>query len=387
MTITNYGLKTPDGLDATGIVSILNSSATPLSGAATYTGTWEDVSGYDSTSVSLLCDSDCVLKMQFSPDGTNIDSTVSFSVTSGSNEFHRLTNLRKYMRIVIENGSSAQSYMRLQTIKGEKQLITSTLNSIIQQDSDAVITRSITEEMLIAEGKYQDRYIVNKFGINTDIDTGTLPEDIWDGGGAYTGFPTGSAETLAIVSSSTNDTNSSGTGARTLRIFGLDSNKELQQEDVNLNGTTTVNSSNSYTRVYRAYVLTAGSSTTNEGEITINHSTTTANVFTVILTGTGQSQISAYTIPAGYTGYLKRYSASMFDNTTNRAEMAIWMRPESSAVRLINAFVISDANDITREPYGGIKFDEKTDIVFRCTSVDNSNAQITVTYDILVVKN
>ena len=29
-----------------------------------------------------------------------------------------------------------------------------------------------------------------KFGRNADVDAGSTPEDVWNGGGVYTGFPT-----------------------------------------------------------------------------------------------------------------------------------------------------------------------------------------------------
>ena len=53
-----------------------------------------------------------------------------------------------------------------------------------------------------------------KFGRNSDIDTGTTPEDIWEGQGIYTGMNATANEDIAISSSSANDSGtvvSSGT--------------------------------------------------------------------------------------------------------------------------------------------------------------------------------
>lgn len=59
---------------------------------------------------------------------------------------------------------------------------------------------------------------VAAIGNNPDLDTATLPEEIWTGGGVYPWLTASTA--LEIVSSSANDT-SAGTGARTVTINGL----------------------------------------------------------------------------------------------------------------------------------------------------------------------
>ena len=365
------------------MISTANSSTSILTAGSTFTGTGE-LNYYPDVIVHLKTDQNGTLYCDFSIDGSNWDSTLSFAVLAGVNEIHKLVKGNRYFRLRFTNTSASdQTYFRLQVSYGNFFVLTSSLNSSIAPDADAVITRAITEEVAVAEGKYTDRFIVTKFARNSDVDAA---EDIWNGGGNYTGFPSGSAETLTILSSSANDT-SGGTGARTLRVFGLDSDYNLQQEDVTLNGTTGVATSNSYKRVYRAYILTSGSGTTNAGEITIRHTTTTANVFAVMPTGFGQTQIANYTIPANHTGYLKRYSASINDNTSNRAEMVIKRVDQNGTIRYFRPFIVSDVSPITREVYGGLVFEEKTDITFRALSVTNTNADITVSWDMMVVKN
>lgn len=43
--------------------------------------------------------------------------------------------------------------------------------------------------------------------------------------------------------------------------------------------------------------------------------------------------------------------------------------------------------DVSRTLYGGEKFEEKTDLVFRATSVTNANAIITVSYGLRLSKS
>lgn len=110
-----------------------------------------------------------------------------------------------------------------------------------------------------------------RFGVNNDIDTATTPEELWDEvGGPFT-FPT-VADTVEVSSSSANDT-AAGTGTRVLKITGLNANYEEIEENIIMNGTTAVTSSNEYLILHSCFGISAGSSELNEGLITISHTT------------------------------------------------------------------------------------------------------------------
>ena len=74
-------------------------------------------------------------------------------------------------------------------------------------------------------------------GFNDDVDTASVPEDIWPQGGQIV-FPSVAA-VVDIVSDSALDT-AAGTGARSVLVSGVDNNLNIISETVILNGVVAV---------------------------------------------------------------------------------------------------------------------------------------------------
>ena len=151
----------------------------------------------------------------------------------------------------------------------------------------------------VVQGKIPGHSMINKFGYNPSIGSGAF-ETIWETGDNYPWQST--AVTVDVVSDDTND-DVAGTGARTLRIQGLDGSYNFAEETVDMDGTTTVTTTQEFLRVFRMSVETAGSTGNNEGTITVTY-TGGSDVAATISEGNGQTLMTLYTIPAGYTGYL-----------------------------------------------------------------------------------
>ena len=236
----------------------------------------------------------------------------------------------------------------------------------------------------VALGIHPHLEFVSKFGKNDDIDTGSVPEDVWDGQGTYTGFSV-AAQTVDVVSDSAADT-AAGTGARTVQLEGLDANYETITETVTLNGVTPVTTVQEFLRCFRAFVLTAGSGQENAGTLSISQSTS-GDLMATVDALHGQTAIAAYTVPAGKTGLLifTHILVTLTTGGSAAAEVDFRIRPEGGAWRAIeNNFVSSNSPLVFNHAFPFV-LEEKTDIVVRVHAVSANNVSCAATFDILLI--
>lgn len=159
----------------------------------------------------------------------------------------------------------------------------------------------ITDNNLEAsEGDISGESNVFVFGHNDDVDM--AEEDITSVGGDYPFWQ--SAVAIDLVSADANDT-ISGSGARTVLVTGLDSSLLVVSESINLNGTSTVTTTQTFLRVNDIRVTAVGTyGVGNTGVITISLTGSTT-----IATITAEDSVAfqgVYTIPSGKRGYLKQ---------------------------------------------------------------------------------
>lgn len=264
-------------------LSTVNSSSTPLGSSATFTGTAE-LNAYPDVMVSVKADQNGTFYLELSPDGTNWDTSLSFVYdTNRINPPHILVKGNRYFRVRFVNDTVAQTVFRLQTYYGTFNKLTTAINGTIAENYDAQLVRPTEYRHEVGMGKRQGRTIWNNFGYNSDVDL-AADEIIASFGGTFT--PMSTAGTLSIVSSSTDD-DLIGTGAQKITITGIDSNRLAITEVVDMDGTTTVTTSNSFLGVNSAVITQAGSGKTNAGNITI---TGDGNTQGYIVAGEGITQ-------------------------------------------------------------------------------------------------
>ena len=241
-------------------------------------------------------------------------------------------------------------------------------------------------DLAISKGHTKGHRTLYKFGYNPDVNGDE--ETVWEQGGDYPWLD--SAVTMFVSSTSVNDT-SGGSGANTILIQGLDENYVEIEETITLNGQTQVTTQLSYLRVYRAFVTLAGSSGTSGGIIYIGSSGATGGVpngtvYANLSIG-NQTQIAAYTVPAGHTLYLDEINITAALNLANkRVNASFHTRDFGSNVfrtRFINVLQSSQLKQLFKYPQD---FAEKTDVEIR-VSTNTTNNPIAASFQGVLVKN
>ena len=241
-------------------------------------------------------------------------------------------------------------------------------------------------ELQVARGQVDGHKALFKFGINGDV--GTSVETVWAQGGTYV-YP--ASATVMKISSSSADDASGGTGARTIAIFGLDANYNEISESVLLDGQTAVNTGNSYLRISRMYVTTAGSGATAAGTIYAGTGTVTsgvpATVYGMITLTANQTQMAFWTVPAGYTLYLMGGFFTSANSTANAStNFQLIQRPLGGVFRIQSSARIAGNGDFVFDLHTPLAFTEKTDIEIRAiASAGASN--VSAEFEGIYIKN
>lgn len=235
----------------------------------------------------------------------------------------------------------------------------------------------------ISAGAVDGTGYIEKFGMNTDVDSNK--ETIWDVGGIYQYLST--AQTVSATSTSPDD-NAAGTGARTIEVQGLDANYQLVYDSITVNGAPgTVE----FLRVFRARVVTAGTSGINEGVITIDATTDAITVAGIGIDGTGsnaagrgQTFMSLYTVPAGKTAYLTQWTVGCGKQNTD-AVATFMARPQGGAWNAKDIIAVQ-ATIYAKDYKIPLQFTEKTDIEVRAYSTTN-NSLVSSTFNLILIDN
>jgi hypothetical protein len=235
------------------------------------------------------------------------------------------------------------------------------------------VNRELEFYLDVATGNIAGVSNVSKFGYNPAVGSINY-ESVWEGSNAYPWMSTD--DQLEVLSSDTDDT-SAGTGARTVELQGLDSSWNLLTETVTMNGTTAVTTTGSFLRIFRARVVTAGTSLRNEGDITIRDqdtSTTRALITNGATSGMGQTLMAVYTVPAGKTAYIMNIDFSSAKDLEQRYRLMTRDNTVTDAAWNVKEFVTGRGGFADFKKVAIQKATEKTDLDLQVLSSATSAA-------------
>ena len=255
------------------------------------------------------------------------------------------------------------------------------------KDGNVINSFGVASNIPIANGDVDGYAAIHKFGRNPNV--GNAPETIWMHGGKYQYLAVDSPSTVYAYSDSSEDS-VSGDGARTVSILGLDNNFNEIEETVTVNGAV---STKTFLRIFRAFVATAGSLTTNDDNILI--STGAGGTGTVLADiglvgsgttfGLGQTQLALYTVPAGKTAYLTTWNVGCAP-MNNQATVLLKSRELDGDAPFRTKDIVDLVGGYHTQNYSiPLRFPEKTDI--EVVAAGDTGTVISSSFDIILVDN
>ena len=228
-------------------------------------------------------------------------------------------------------------------------------------------------DLQVGRGQIEGHQSVFLFGYSAGI-TNAAFIPAWENTAAYT-YPA-SAVAMSIVSTSASDT------AVKIIVYGLDSNYKQINETVTLNGTTPVVTTTLFFRLNQLDVLPdsvnpVGVITAKKGGVTYGQ----------IAADTGQSNMSVYTVPAGYTLYGNHVGAWSSTSVTSGVYATFRAQTLSPAG---TKYVVSQAPFLNTFEFASnfpLAFQEKTDVQFQFKSSGAGLAIGTIFEGVLVQIN
>jgi hypothetical protein len=213
-------------------------------------------------------------------------------------------------------------------------------------------------------------------------------DDVGTAGNSYDmalgGHNTG---TMSISGSNLTGGENAGTGARTVLITGLDSNYREISETVNLNGTSNVNTVNSYRMIQSMTVTSVGSGATNAGAITAT-AATDSTVTSTIVASAGRSNEAVYMVPAKKTAYITAVHGSVQKAAAAAVDIDLIVKEYGEAEVIQHTLGLQGGvHPVEDHEFGSpIVVGEKSLIKLNGTS-GSANADVSGGFDILIRNN
>lgn len=248
----------------------------------------------------------------------------------------------------------------------------------------------------VAKGNVAGASIIHKFGKNTGVGTSYEPVAI---DGVYPTPQIAGREPVRVKSGGHGTDTAAGIGAREITVEGIIADGSVATNVLATAGSSaSANSSDDFIRIYRAYVSKSGtyaSATTGSHSADIEiEGASSGDIYAVIKLDNfpkAQSEIGAYTIPAGHTGYL--LSAFGFADSSKVTELLFFQRTNIlqtsepyDAMRVVFE-ERAEGGEFTAELKAPLKFVGPCDIGFMARVTAGSGAEVEVDFEILLIED
>lgn len=234
-----------------------------------------------------------------------------------------------------------------------------------------VLARDSKQEAALGYTPDMDLVVLESF--NKDIDSASGYETVWPSGGTFT---KASVSEICGVASATSSDSSAGIGARTLRIYGV-SASSTDTEDITLSGTTSASTTKAWDAINKVEVLTAGSSLTNLGEITITQGTSSV-VLATIPANYSLSKSSIYTLSDSQNAYIESVELKVASSTDTIARFqGVIYNASSSLERVVFEEIVDSSVDnekVLNYPIDGVI--RSNELFYIKADVDQDNSEV-----------
>ena len=361
------------------IVSDVNSSVANLLADGVFPGEWVDTIEYSSIIVSVKASHVSAtdgLHIHWSADGVSEDDSDTYTIPASNGKTFNFQPAWRYVKVEYTNSGDDQTSFILQTqlkktpVRGSTHRVA---DNISGQD-DAELMKSVisgadpngtfrnvqttvdgtllisdnSSGLAIARGDVTGFLFVHKFGAAPDFDQADGEITVWDGAS--------DAETwqnMVYDYSVSNDidslSSSDDTDTQNIEVQGLDTNYDLVTQTITLTGQTRKALDTPLIRVFR---LKNVGSTDIAGHvfcypntaITLGVPDDSSKIRALVHNGNNQTEMAVYTIPDGYTGYLRSFFASTAGaKKDSNYIIKLYVRPFGQVFQLKHRSAVADS--------------------------------------------
>ena len=225
----------------------------------------------------------------------------------------------------------------------------------------------------VSRGTIDKLSLFGRTSVNTAV--GATTETVWNVGGIRHNITYNTATTVTVVSDSANDTNSGGSGAKRVKIRGINGDGDRVEENLNLNGTAAVTSVNSYLSVDKVSV---NKGTENDGTIDIKDG---SNIVQQISPGDGESMAPNWYCPKNARSYL----TSFLVGASEPALVSIWARKASTNNPWQKKLEVVVKNSVTTYQLPNpIQLDELFEFEFRAKRLGSTDSAVSIDFQVIL---